>query len=553
MNTNMDYIRLDGAAVRTMLFGAVQGIRAHIEEINDLNVFPVPDGDTGTNMTKTLEGGLARLDVEDTVGGHFGKFARGCVLGARGNSGVILSQYVAGLADDVADCESIDAVAFAHALEAGVQRAYHAVANPVEGTILTVFRESAEHTAKNVTEQTTFEELFDILIAQARHTLAKTKEMLPVLAQADVVDSGGAGYLSMLVGMYDALTGKVTDLDDYNEQEVSAKPAVNYDLFTTDSPLEWGYCTEALVRLQRAKGDPEAFDQNGFRAALEQKNCNSIVALRDGDVLKVHAHTMTPSDILILCQQYGEFLEVKIENMSLQHSERTAAAQKKSVHKVYGVVTVASGEGMHALFSELGADVIIDGGQTANPSAADFVNAIEQLDVDHVIVLPNNGNILLTALQAAKLCPDVDVRVVPTKSFPQGYAALAVFNAAIEDADEQVADMNDAKDAVVSGEITYAIRDTVLGEVAVTRGESIGILDGELVCSCADEQTAMCEMLSAIEDIEDREILTLFVGDGVSEQDRVAMTEAIEEAFEDLSVDVFVGGQQVYRYLIAVE
>ncbi len=550
----METIRLNGRDMRNLLMGGAQGLRANMEEINDLNVFPVPDGDTGINMTKTLEGGLARLQTEDSVGGHLGNFSKGCVLGARGNSGVILSQYIAGVASALADCETVSVTELAEALAAGVARAYHAVANPVEGTILTVFRESSEYTVQNVTEDTTAEQMFEILINQANRTLAKTKEMLPVLAQADVVDSGGAGYLAMLMGMYDALTGKEITAQSYSAAAPEAKPAVNYDLFTTDSPLEWGYCTEVLVRLQKAKGDPEAFDLDGFRAALEAKDCNSIVALRDGDVLKVHAHTMIPADVLLLCQQFGEYLEVKIENMSLQHSERTVAEQKKKkLHKPYGVITVASGEGMHALFSELGADIIIDGGQTSNPSAQDFVDAIEQLDADHVIILPNNGNILLTAHQAAGLCEGVDVRVVPTKSFPQGYTALAVFNAAIEDADEQISDMVDAKDAVASGEITYAIRDTVIGDVHVKKGEAIGILDGELVCSCADEYETMIAMIGTIEDIEDREILTLFVGDGVSEEERVAMTEAIEEAYEDLSVDVFVTGQQVYRYLIAVE
>ncbi len=548
----METIRIDGSVIRTLLMGSVCGIRMHIEEINDLNVFPVPDGDTGTNMTKTLEGGLSRLDEQGTLGEQMGAFAKGCVLGARGNSGVILSQYMAGVAAAVAYKESISAGELAHALTAGVDRAYAAVANPVEGTILTVFRESSEYAARHADENTTAEQLLEMVIESAKTALAKTKEMLPVLAQADVVDSGGAGYLAMLVGMYDALTGKVTDLAGYDRTE-SVKTSINYDLFTTDSVPEWGYCTEALVRLQRAKGDPETFDVDAFRAALEAKDCNSIVALRDGDLLKVHAHTMTPSDILVLCQVYGEFLEVKIENMSLQHSERTVAAKKKKVHKPYGVIAVASGDGMHALFTELGADIIIDGGQTANPSAEDFVDAINQLDVDHVLLLPNNGNILLTAQQAAGLCEDMDVHVVPTKSFPQGYAALAVFNAAIEDADEQVADMTEAKSAVVSGEITYAIRDTVIGDVEVKKGESIGILDGKLVCSCVDEKAAMCEMLSQIKDIEDREILTLFVGADVTEEQRVAMTEAIEEAYEDLTVDVFTGGQQVYRYLVAVE
>lgn len=549
----METIRIDGSVIRTLLMGSVCGLRARMDEINDLNVFPVPDGDTGTNMTKTLEGGLARLDEQGLLGDQLNAFAKGCVLGARGNSGVILSQYMAGVASAVAGKESIGACELAQALNAGVARAYAAVANPVEGTILTVFRESSEYAAQHADNNTTAEQLLEMVIESAKLALAKTKEMLPVLAQADVVDSGGAGYLAMLAGMYDALTGKVTDLGSY-ESVQTAKSAVNYDLFTTDSVLEWGYCTEALVRLQRVKGDPEAFDVDAFKAALEAQNCNSIVALRDGDVLKVHAHTVTPADVLTLCQQYGEFLEVKIENMSLQHSEKTVAQQqKKKVHKHYGVIAVASGEGMHALFTELGADIIIDGGQTANPSAEDFVNAIEQLDCDCVLLLPNNGNILLTAQQAANLCRDRDVRVVPTKSFPQGYSALAVFNCELEDADDQVAYMTEAKNTVVSGEITYAIRDTVIGDVEVRKDEAIGILDGKLVCSFTDEQQTMCGMLEKIEDIEDREILTLFIGADVTEEERVAMTEAIEQAYEDLTVEVFVGGQQVYRYLVAVE
>ena len=366
----MDMIKLDGALVRKLLKGGVQGLRAQIQTINDLNVFPVPDGDTGTNMTKTLEGGLARLPEGDdaTLGQLLSAFARGCVLGARGNSGVILSQYVAGVSAALEDKTEACVTDVAAALAAGVDRAYHAVSNPVEGTILTVFRESANYTYANTDADTTPEQMLMLCIKEAKASLARTKEMLPVLAEADVVDSGGAGYVAILAGIYDALTGKTTDIGSYDAAPASA-PAVNYDLFTTDSDIGWGYCTECLVRLQRAKGDPEAFDLAAFTAALEEKNCNSIVALRDGDVLKVHAHTVTPSDVLILCQQFGEFLEVKIENMTLQHSERSVAKKKKE-HKTYGVIAVACGEGMHALFSELGADIIIDGGQTANPTSS---------------------------------------------------------------------------------------------------------------------------------------------------------------------------------------
>ncbi len=549
----MDIIKIDGALARKLLCGGVQGLRAQIQTINDLNVFPVPDGDTGTNMTKTLEGGLARLPSEDdaTLGQELSAFARGCVLGARGNSGVILSQYVAGVSAALEDKTEATVSEVAAALVAGVDRAYHAVSNPVEGTILTVFRESANYTYAKTDADTTLEQMLTLCLMEARASLARTKELLPVLAEADVVDSGGAGYVAILVGIYDALTGKTTVIDSYEAAPVSA-PAANYDLFTTDSDIGWGYCTECLVRLQRAKGDPEAFDLAAFTAALEAKDCNSIVALRDGDVLKVHAHTVTPGDVLTLCQRFGEFLEVKIENMTLQHNERTVAKKKKE-HKPYGVIAVACGEGMHALFRELGADVIIDGGQTANPSAGDFLDAMSELDADHILILPNNGNILLTAHQAAGLWESGDVRVVPTKSFPQGFAALSVFNAVIGDVDDLVSDMTDAKDAVASGEITWAIRDTSIGGVQVAKGDMIGILDGELVCSCADELEAMRQLLCAIEDVKDREILTLFVGNGVTEEERAAMTEMIEDEFEDLSVDVYVGGQEVYRYLVAVE
>ena len=544
---------IDSQKYYDMLVSAAARVEASAQSINDLNVFPVPDGDTGTNMTKTLEGGLARLPEGDdaTLGQLLSAFARGCVLGARGNSGVILSQYVAGVSAALEDKTEACVTDVAAALAAGVDRAYHAVSNPVEGTILTVFRESANYTYANTDADTTPEQMLMLCIKEAKASLARTKEMLPVLAEADVVDSGGAGYVAILAGIYDALTGKTTDIGSYDAAPASA-PAVNYDLFTTDSDIGWGYCTECLVRLQRAKGDPEAFDLAAFTAALEEKNCNSIVALRDGDVLKVHAHTVSPGDVLFECQQFGEFLEVKIENMTLQHSERSVAKKKKE-HKTYGVIAVACGEGMHALFSELGADIIIDGGQTANPSAEDFLDAMAELDADHILILPNNGNILLTAHQAAGLWESGDVRVVPTKSFPQGFAALSVFNAVIGDVDDLVADMTDAKDAVASGEITWAIRDTVIGGVQVKKDDSIGILDGELVCSCADEIEAMRQMLRAIEDVEDREILTLFVGNGVTEDERAAMTEMIEEEFEDLSVDVYVGGQEVYRYLVAVE
>ena len=425
--------------------------------------------------------------------------------------------------------------------------------NPVEGTILTVVRESAEYAKNQLKENSTLEDFLKLNVEEAERSLARTKEILPVLSEADVVDSGGAGYLYIAKGMYAALCKEGESVLP-KEKETKA-PEINYDLFTTDSTLTYGYCTECMVRLQRAKLAKKELDVKAFSERLEALGCDSIVAIRDGDLLKVHAHTSTPSDILTLCQTYGEFLNVKIENMSLQHSEReqTAVPKKKKPHKCYGVVTVATGTGMKALFESLGADVIIDGGQTGNPSAEQFLSAFEELNVDHILVFPNNGNILLTAQQAAELWDGVPVNVIPTKTLPQGYSALSVFNPAMTDLEDQISDLIAAKDAVVSGELTVAVRDTVIGGVSVKEGEYIGILNGALLTANSDPITALSEMIAQIEDLSERELITLFVGEDVSEEERVAMSDALEERFEDLVVEVYLGGQKIYNYLIAVE
>lgn len=552
---------LDGNTLRKILVGGARGIRSQIKFINELNVFPVPDGDTGTNMTKTIESGISKIpdEYDVTVDTVVSNFAKGSLLGARGNSGVILSQYFDGFSSALSGRETATAKDFAAASLAGVEQAYAAVANPVEGTILTVFRESAQYAMDRTDDSTTLEQLLSLNIEEARRSLERTKEILPVLAEADVVDSGGAGYLSIAQGMYEALTGKSSDTAAYISESADETASVNYDLFTTDTQLEWGYCTECLVRLQRSKGEPEAFDKESFSRALEEKDCNSIVITRNGDILKLHAHTMTPGIILDMCQKYGEFLNIKIENMCLQHSEKikkeekSAPKVKKKIHKMYGVVSVANGEGMKSLFEELGADAVIDGGQTSNPSAEDFLNAFENIDADCIIVLPNNGNILLTALQAAKLWEKDNVKVIPTKTVVQGYSALSVFNPAVTDIEDQLSDMSCAKDSVISGELSTAIRDASMNGVHVKEGDSIGILEGEIVSSGETDIQALCDMISRIPDIEDKEILTLFVGCDVTDEERAEVTKAIEEKFDNLSVEVFIGGQAIYRYLIAAE
>ncbi len=555
----MQIKELDGITFRRILCGGANGIRSNIQIINDLNVFPVPDGDTGTNMSRTIESGIAKISDREDVSlcDVANDFARGSLFGARGNSGVILSQFFAGMCDSLASKETATARELAEAYIAGVKRSYAAVANPVEGTILTVFRESAEYAKQHLDENSTIEEFFCFNIEEAERSLQRTKEILPVLTEADVVDSGGAGYLCIAKGMYESLHNGDTSVTfgahEHTEQSVGAE--VNYDLFTSESALTYGYCTECLVRLQKSKVDIDIFDEKLLAAELETLGCDSIVALKDRDILKIHAHTHTPSDILILCQKYGEFLNIKIENMSLQHSERVAKQEKKAKkpHKSYGVVTVATGEGLTALFETLGADVVINGGQTGNPSTQEFLAAFESLDVDNILVLPNNSNIVLTARQAAELWGRGNVHVIPTKTIPEGYSALSVFNPSVTDIDEQIADLTATKEAVVSGEITVAIRDTVIGGVEVKEGEYIGILDGEIVTSTPDALDALCEMIEQIDDLDDKELITLFVGAGVNDDDRVRVTEALEDRFDEQEIQVHIGGQEIYDYLVAVE
>ena len=549
--------QLDGITFRRILCGGADGIRSNIQIINDLNVFPVPDGDTGTNMSRTIESGIAKIsDREDvSLGDVASEFSRGSLFGARGNSGVILSQFFAGMCESLAGKETATATELAEAYIAGVRRSYAAVANPVEGTILTVFRESAEYAKRYLDENSTIEEFFCLNIEEAERSLQRTKEILPVLTEADVVDSGGAGYVCIAKGMYESLNSGAEVSFSVSESTKETTTEANYDLFTSESTLTYGYCTECLVRLQGVKVDIASFDEKKLVSELDSLGCDSIVALKDADILKIHAHTHTPSDILILCQKYGEFLNVKIENMSLQHSERVEKQEKKAKkpHKFYGVVSVATGEGLTALFESLGADVVINGGQTGNPSTQEFMSAFDSLDVDNILVLPNNSNIVLTARQAAELWGKGNVHVIPTKTIPEGYSALSVFNPTITDIDEQIADLTSAKEAVVSGEITVAIRDTVIGGVEVKEGEYIGILDGDIVTSTSDALDALCQMIEQIDDLEDRELITLFVGAGVNDDDRVRVTEALEERFDEQELQVYISGQEIYDYLVAVE
>lgn len=542
---------IDGKIYVQMLFGGAEKLAENASEINDLNVFPVADGDTGTNMSSTIEGGLAHAEAEqsESIAKVSEAFARGILLSARGNSGVILSQIFAGINEGLTGCDEVGATQLAKAYRQGVVKAYAAVQNPTEGTILTVFRESAGYAAARVREDSSVEDFFKAHIEEARRSLERTKELLPVLAEADVVDSGAAGYLAIAEGMYKTLTGELPATQRKHNESKESK-AVNIDMFTRDSVLEFGYCTEFLLRLTTAKCNPDTFEIAGLISALEGIGGESIVAYKQGDIVKIHVHTFTPGDALAIAQQYGEFLTVKIENMSLGHSETPAPKKKKN--KKFSVLAVASGDGICSLFKDMGADYIVAGGQTSNPSIEEFIKGFRYCNSENIIVLPNNKNVFLAAKQAAELYKDASVYVIETKNLMQGFGALSVITPGITDMKSLVESATRAAAGVTCCEITAAVRDAVIDGLDIKTGDYIAITDGEISVSATSAEEAVKAALEAA-DTDLSEIITLFTGKNVSAEKRAALTEEIEELYPDCELSVYEGGQEVYDYMIAIE
>lgn len=530
-----------------MLRGGTALLLEHSQEVNDLNVFPVPDGDTGTNMAKTMDGGLSGLADEESIAKVSGDFTHGVLLGARGNSGVILSQIFAGINEELSRYDEVSAKELVDAYKKGIAKSYSAVQQPTEGTILTVFRESVEYAEKNIDEYSSVEDFFRMHIESAKDSLARTKELLPVLAEADVVDSGGAGYLYIISGMYAVLTGEMTGSIYKSPGEKASR--VNIDLFTKDSKLEFGYCTEFMLRLTSEKCDPEAFEVSDLVSILEELGGESIVAYKMDDLVKVHVHTFAPGNVLSLAQSYGEFLTVKIENMSLGHTEEVKPKKNK---KPFSVLAVAQGEGLESLFSEMGADEIVNGGQTLNPSTEEFISAFDRAESDEIIVLPNNKNVFLAAKQAAELYDKANVHIIPTKNLMQGYGALSVVTPGITDVSALVESATRAAEGVLGAEITMAVRDVSIGGKEVKKGDYIAICNSEISAVATSAESAVLELLESL-DMDDYEIITLFVGRNVTDDRRVKLTELIEQKYGMCEVEVFESGNEVYDYMLAVE
>ena len=506
----MDTRKINGSLYRGMVIAGALNLRRHVAEVNDLNVFPIPDGDTGDNMLLTVEGGANAPDAAD-LSALSRDVADRTLLSARGNSGVILSQFFDGIAAGLEGISEATPAEFAAALLRGVKHAYGAVVQPTEGTILTVAREASQAAADAAPD--TAEQLFDAFLSEANASLSRTPDLLPVLKEAGVVDSGGAGLIRIAEGMRASLDGETPADDDFTPiGQPKRAEGPDFSRFTEDSVLEFGYCTELLVRLMRAKTDPAAFDIKPLIEYLESIG-NSVVAVKTGTVVKIHVHTMTPQVVLAYCQQFGEFLTVKIENMSLQHNSldgNTPAG--KSDRKPFGVVAVASGEGLIEMFRALGADEVVSGGQSMNPSAQDFLDAFNRVNADVIFVLPNNGNVILTARQAAGMYEGSDVRVLPSKTVGEGHSALTMMTPDPDDFDAMERDMTDAMEGVVTAGVSICSRDAENNGRVLYEGEYIGFIGDRVFSADNDTLDAARGLVDEI-DFGEHEICILVSGE----------------------------------------
>ena len=539
---------IDGIVYLNMLRAGAQTLNENRSAVNDLNVFPIPDGDTGDNMFMTVNAGAEKTQENEHIGAVASRAAREMLFGARGNSGVILSRIFSGIAKSIGGAGTLDTDGFIKAMELGVKEAYGSVATPVEGTILTVWREGTEKLENQRPES--FEELFDILLPELKRSLEHTPELLDVLRDAGVVDSGGAGLVYIAQGMRAGLSG------EFHSTSAGSAVAHSVDLnaFTEDSVLEFGYCTEFLLRLQKSKINIDKFDTEAFTDWLNSVG-DSVVCFKEGSIVKVHVHTKTPGDILNHCQKYGAFLTTKIENMTLQHNgshemqELKLRSQRK---KPYGIVTVASGSGLKELFTSLGCDVVVDGGQSMNPSAEDLVKAYEQTNAEIVYVFPNNGNIILTAEQAAKLYDDADVRVIRTKTIGEGYSAISLFDPLIGDTDTVEEHLNELIEDVVTGMVSIASRDVSTGEVEVVKDDYIGFVGDEIY---VDEKTAEDAMIGLCDKLKagSYDIILLLVGADSDEQDAQKLCDTLSASYPRSEVIMVSGGQPIYDYILILE
>lgn len=521
--------------------------------VDALNVFPVPDGDTGTNMNLSMTSGAA--ETAKGTSEHLGKtaqsLAKGLLMGARGNSGVILSQLFRGFGKAVEGHAELTAEQFAAGLQYGVDTAYKAVMKPVEGTILTVAKDAAKKAVEAAKEVDAIDELMTLTLEEAKASLKRTPDLLPVLKEVGVVDSGGQGLVYVYEGFLASLKGEELPektVASSMDEMVSAEHHMAIQGFMDTADIEFGFCTEFMVRLDDSK---KAFDEGDFRNDLSAFG-DSLLVISDDEVAKIHIHSEQPGEVLSYGQQYGELIKIKIENMREQHTDivgEQPKASKKTKHP-YAVVTVAMGSGVSEMLKSLGASAVIEGGQTMNPSTEDIVKAIEEVGAERVLILPNNKNIIMAAEQAAELL-EIEAAVVPTKTVPQGMAAVLAFNpeASVE---ENQKTMTSAFAHVKTGQITHAVRDTSIDGVEIAKDDFMSISEGKIILATKDLDEAAKELLGAMID-EDAELLTILYGEDTTEDHAQSLAEWVEETYPDVEVEVYNGKQPLYPYILSVE
>ena len=559
--------KLNGEQFKKLFESGAKNLRLNFAEVNDLNVFPVPDGDTGTNMCHTIEGGIDNIKGIDSkkIGDVTKPLSSGVLLGARGNSGVILSQIIRGICKGLANKEEVTAFELANAYKLGIKQAYGAVVEPVEGTILTVFREASEYALKMIGKNSTINDFYQYHFEEAKKSLSRTIDILPVLKEAGVIDSGGAGYVYIVEGMLKYLNDEEIKLDEsslssrISGENLNNTQTVDFNSFGPDDVLDYGYCTEFILRLQNAKVDIDNFDINRVVEILNSDEIkgDSIVALCDDSVVKVHVHTKDPGKVLDKMRQFGEFLTIKIENMSLQHNEHIGdsalAENRKKEHKKYAVVAVGQGQGIIDSFKELGVDVVISGGQTMNPSTENFINAFKELDAENIIVFPNNSNIFMAASQAAKLYKGANVEIIQSKSIAECYSALTMLDFSSDDLTIILGNFNEVVRNVTSGEITTATRNAKINGIDIKKGDYIGLVDGNVASTEQDINKCLVDALKRAKNIEEKQVLILIYGDSLKQEDVDKTIEYINQEIPYLEVGAIEGGQPIYDYYFSLE
>lgn len=573
--------KMDGQQLKQLFISGTNNLFNHYPEVDQLNVFPVPDGDTGMNMNLTLSSGAKEIQNRNdaSIGVIASSFSRGLLMGARGNSGVITSQIFRGFAEGVAEKDEIGAKELAHAFVKGKEVAYKAVMRPVEGTILTVIREASSALTEQVKANTSIEEAFDILLAEAKKSLQHTPDLLPILKEVGVVDSGGAGLCLVIEGMDKAAHGSFVARNADAAAEglgtsvlAPASPYAGAKL--SEEEEGYGYCTQFILRLGKPEDGKKPFIEKRFQSFLESHG-KSLVLIRDEDIVKVHVHTLTPGSMLNYAQNYGEFLNITIENMSEEHHniengdvatdtakylERSHEAAPKTADeteagplKECGLVAVSSGAGLDEMFRELGADVLVNGGQTMNPSTEDFVNAIKKCHAKNVFVLPNNSNVVMAASQACDMFSDpIHARVIPSKTIPQGLVSLMQFSPD-QNVEDIFASMKAALKNVRSGSVTYAIKDSDIDGLHITKGFYLAMKDDKGIVSCVkDKFQALYDLVASLVG-SDTSLLTVILGEDITEEEGGKVTADLQKLYPSIDLDVRAGGQPIYSFLVGAE